>query len=877
MLRVCRDILNRLRNRSLPVTLKTRTTGKFERLMSKKPTRRTAPASHKRSTASPEALANQAQQDLAAGHFRDAIASFKQLIKVERQADWLAGLAAAYAGRAGELTAKGMLKEALVMWDNRALLDPAITFAPKHAALLLRLNRLDPILDQLAKTDTMDPKTRERLRAMIAARVLVGDSALGDRLPVDDPVRRHAAPARAALSAYCDGDDEALAAALREIPFRSPYRDLAHILRALQRLPDDPAETAKLLGRIGEDSAFAPIKAAAELALLPESTFQQRLFEVDETPARFACVLRGWSHERIALFEELRRLGANPKPDALLRLMHRHRLQFGEDWTRRKSLRLLVRHYPGTLDLLQAVGAAPVSDEEEIFVHAWAMEQDAEARIVSECWEELADKMKLQLEQGSGRELDKLRIALVLRRTDQVLNILRTDRDLSGMTSPVYKRVADQIEDSLSWDPHDRDAYLRLIGYYRNLGQAKDVRRLLDAASARWPNDMQVLQATMGAALDSGAFKKAAGLAHQILAIDPINSGVRDQLVQAHLAHARKQMIKERPDLARKELATASEWVRGEHLCEQLEILSGLNRLNEDQQAGSTALNAIVEQLGAGLTARVALALAGDLVKLSPAKLFKTLGLREAMIPTPADLRAALDRLRRHLDGGSKISGQLNSYLSKAFAKAPWTALTRSEMESACETLRRAQLTSIRQKAARAALKQWSGAPIFKLHAFESKYPHGCRDPYCKDAYDLEHAEERAYDEGDTRTALRIEEVLDAIAPFPVGRTPVVSSSMPPSDDILDSEAEFAQVFVALINTVGLDSAMDTLKLPPDLRLLIKRMEREFGTEYMIESLADFFEIETRHAPSPRRPKSNRKRKPKPGEPHDEDLFEQWD
>lgn len=57
---------------------------------------------------------------LAAARYKDAIELFKDLLKRDRRPAWLDGLAAAYAGRAEQLAAKDMLKEALALWRTRA-------------------------------------------------------------------------------------------------------------------------------------------------------------------------------------------------------------------------------------------------------------------------------------------------------------------------------------------------------------------------------------------------------------------------------------------------------------------------------------------------------------------------------------------------------------------------------------------------------------------------------------------------------------------------------------------------------------------------------------------------------------------------------------
>jgi hypothetical protein len=57
---------------------------------------------------------------LSASRYKEAIEHYKLLLKRERRPAWVEGLAAAYAGRAAQLAAKGLVKEALALWRTRA-------------------------------------------------------------------------------------------------------------------------------------------------------------------------------------------------------------------------------------------------------------------------------------------------------------------------------------------------------------------------------------------------------------------------------------------------------------------------------------------------------------------------------------------------------------------------------------------------------------------------------------------------------------------------------------------------------------------------------------------------------------------------------------
>lgn len=202
-------------------------------------------------TRNPEETARAAVEHLEAKRFKDAATDYKQLLKDGRHPEWVEGLASAYAGRAAQLAGRGMVKEAIALWQNRAeacdtdLADPRYLqwlIAADRTREIARLYRQDAAA--LAGVDGL-----ATLQARLAAAALADGGELIEQLPADDPVVRDFATANTALIAYADGDDETLQAALGRIAFRSPYRDFRQLLKALVRHETDPAAAAELVAR----------------------------------------------------------------------------------------------------------------------------------------------------------------------------------------------------------------------------------------------------------------------------------------------------------------------------------------------------------------------------------------------------------------------------------------------------------------------------------------------------------------------------------------------------------------------------------------------------------------------------------------------------
>ena len=227
------------------------------------------------------------------------------------------------------------------------------------------------------------------------------------------------------------------------------------------------------------------------------------------------------------------------------------------------------------------------------------------------------------------------------------------------------------------------------------------------------------------------------------------------------------------------------------------------------------------------------------------------------------DLLATLARLRTHLDAGGNLSGELTTFITKALGGAPWVSLSRSESEAACDTLRRCRLHKVRLRVARAALKRWKGEPVFEVHAFEAKYPRGFSGRSDNDIYRLEIAHDRAREAGDTRTAVRINEILAGLSPLSMGPVPL---GPPPAGD---SSPTFDVAAISMvIETLGLDQALNMLDVPPEIRRDLKDMSRRLGNTEVAEALVSFIEmfsgfIEAEAAPPVPRPPPRRGPVPK--------------
>ena len=719
-------------------------------------------ASGKTATTKVAPSAHQAQASLAAERYRDAIEQFKTLSRTDPPEIWREGLAAAYRGRALELEAKGMAKEALTIWDNRRQACPGLGPDPRHLALLLRLGQSEAALTGYRSllADGESPALAE-VRGHFAAHFLTEELPPGfasDPAFAADPLLRDANTARAALAAWCAGDDDTAAGQLKAIPFRSPYRDLTTLLKVLLTWETDPIASEKLLARVTADSPFAPLAAALRLGLLPDEELLPALSKASQPSRDFVMSLRGWPERRRQLWRETQRLGDPPDPGQMVVLLRRYRQCFSERWWHHMLRALGIALYPRK-------APAALSQELNDFDHALLGtlidEREFPPPDVYTFWTEVKDLIALPGHPPAPGSPDALRIALIQRRLADRLGLLQ---------STMRRMIEHELAESLELDPDYLPGYLLLLRHYRTQGSLALARPLMERILQRWPEDAEALNEALELAIAGDAFKKAAGLAKRILDRDPINRRARHSLFRAHLAHARKQMKRDRHDLAHKELEQADRWAEGAEHQVRVELLRGLSQhlLGKPDRA---ALQLACNRLGGGIAGRLTLALEAEGLGFSPQHFLQGIGLTPIPKPVREDLLAYCRILRTLLEQEDKVQDRRLARVAQPFhgalRQAARLPLEAPDYETVCETLRLAGLAELRLEFAKAALRRWPNRPLFVLHRYEAQTTlpaPGSR--FLHDLRPLENALTQARAEGDQRTTHRLLELLKEQSPF---------------------------------------------------------------------------------------------------------------
>lgn len=547
-------------------------------------------------------LAKRAAEYLTARQFKDAIEAYKQLLKQGQDPCWQTKLAQAYLGRAKELAGKGMYKEAVVLWENMAHLCATRQGFDLYLVWLIRGGRYQRAIrlyteageiasrqdnsrqgdlshDNLSKSKAMNPAA-----GFLGGLLLTGCSNIAQVLPADEPLRQHLQPIQAALQAYCQGRRADLGDRLREIPFRSPFRDLRQILQALGQVQNDAHTARSLLAKIPADSAYARFAQVVTLARGSASSLMAALDNLRSAEIELIARLRGLTTEQAALLKGVQRLfkvkGKNTSRKALFQFVVDHRGALGEAVAERFCRRMLVFYAEGIAAYTQHFG--PLSSTERHRISALQCEQHQDNEAASHHWEKCIDPMLKQ----QGKKDNRLPAALLLRHcVDQCGPA--PGRCACGQYH--HDPSIDLLEQSLNLDPLDKPAYLNLLQRLQGDEHRKQHDHWVERAVKHLPDDSDILLAAATAAQRCGAYSKASRFALDLVERDSINTRARQLLIDCQLAQLRKHIATRKKSAAKKSLATVQATVRDGAQAALLYLHRGFFALSGGDQDGACA------------------------------------------------------------------------------------------------------------------------------------------------------------------------------------------------------------------------------------------------------------------------------------------------
>ncbi|MCQ8102751.1 hypothetical protein NP590_01435 [Methylomonas sp. SURF-2] len=685
-----------------------------------------------------------ARGHFAAGRYKEATESFKELLKKSNDGEYRRCLADCYLQRAQAMAGKGMFKEACILWENYA--DYAEK--PLHARDMYVLWQLAAKNHRKAHAalEGFDGRQLDEdypeLAMCLGALLVSGLEELPPHLPQDSALLRHWSLIGEALAAYRNGDAEQCGQSLKKLPYRSAFRDLGILLK-VQLLDTVSSEQAgALLSKIPETSPYRPVVNACLAYLKSGADFVDALTGLEHNQRRAVARARGISGKRADLLETLIKQKARLADKARFNLVLQYRDLFGGQAAQAYCQGALEQYPDGYADYLKHFS---IADEfEENRVRALSCEQNGRGGDARYFWERCLDILK------KDRPANDRKIALILRHLAD--RVSRAD-------------AAKLLAASLEFDPDDRQSYLGILSIYeKDQLNPAHYEQWLERGLLRFPANTELLVRAAKSAANRKAFKKAAAYAKALLKVDPVNTLAKQLLFANHMAHARRLLKTEKYHLVEKEIRFAEQLTVDKRLRLQAELLRGLYLWRaEDKNQG---LQHIVDVLGKLNDNPVAMQfqaqMEAGLLELATAMLTKALPAFKDYLLSARELQgliATLEYYDGQLDDGALLIDALDKIKAPVKKSLQWLLDHETLLLSWCRVLEQVGHFELLKHCAKMGHAKWR-APAWLYYLTVGE----CRGDYSRldfmRLFALRDASEQAKEEGDLKTAVSIERIL---------------------------------------------------------------------------------------------------------------------
>jgi len=771
-----------------------------------------------------------AAEALKQQRFKEAVELFKLMIRQDPRPEWRQSLAEAYRGRARALAAKKMFKEAAIVVENTLAPDGTLVDPVFYLHCLIRDGQHQKAAThalQYLGTESKLPAEERAVLENLAAALLVAVPLRSDPARSARPEQARwlelAGASREALEAWVAGSSpQEVEQQLNRISLRSAFRPVRVLLKSLTTLPQDADRSRRLLEAIPPESPFFAFREAVAAAVLGERALYadswHRLTSVQQAFVAQTRSLPEAAVQFLARLSEAERSG----PSAVFGFLLKQR-DLPQAEVRSACLNLLPQ-IPDRLSQFEK-SFGPLRDFERNRVQALAAEGRGDWVKAERFWRAA---VAATIVEDSDNRQTRLSRGVILRHLAQLADKHpEVEGDGDGfLDNPVIS----YLEQSIQADPDYIAGVLELIGHYRAESRLKDWHRQVDEAVQRFPDNSAVLLQAIESAMARKAYKKAAGFAHRLLKIDPINTGVRRQMIELQVAHARKQMRVGRLELAAKELAAAAEWERPDAPNALLRIAHGLVDLQSGQnEQAQERLREGVALAGGGVAGWFRAAMEGELMKFtggSAGLLRHELARARETPPTKEAVMAIVSALGQpdaseYKRAIASLLLGMRAWLLQA-AAIDWSP---AEFQALAEMLARFDAFDLLAEYARAARRREPGNPTWRFHEIIAR-TRGDRDKLTRDEMEeLDRMADAAGSREDFHEANRIERFLNGVSHTPSGRRRP-AAALP---DMLDDD-DFLGLVAAMVEDMPKGSA-------DSVRGLVRDFGREGAVAHMFQQL----------------------------------------
>ena len=515
-------------------------------------------------------LAEQAQALQKSGKYKEAIKLYKKLLKTSDAELYRQSLANCYVQRAIAFAAKGMHKEALVLWENHTQFTQAPYDAYDQYIIWVVVGNnplnIQPRLASLS-AEQLD-KQYPALASVLGFLMLTRHPEFEQLLAQDSVLIAHYKIVQNAVLAFQDNNTEQLISILKQLPYRSAFRGFRTLCNGIIAMSNESTQiqAQELLAKISAVSPYAQMAKIVLACTLQGAELANALLQLNHQQRSFVANVKGLNNKQQDFIAHYSRQHEQLSNKVQFNLTIQYQDLLGADFAQSVCQTLIASYPAGNKDFIKHFGEA--SEFEENRVKALLCEQDNNVYDAEYYWKQCIAIL------DSDEDENALRCAMIFQRL--------------AAREPEGEKRAGLLIESVAYDPENRDTYLQIIHYFRQQAEtAKDYKQWLSKTLAQFPEDIEVLTQAVKAATANKTYKKASQYATKILQIDPLNTFAKQTLFSSYLAHAQKLMREQNYRLVEKEINRAEQLALGKAYHQKTQLMRALLCFaNKDKQQG---------------------------------------------------------------------------------------------------------------------------------------------------------------------------------------------------------------------------------------------------------------------------------------------------
>ena len=513
-------------------------------------------------------LAAQAQALQKSGKYKEAIKLYKKLLQTSDADLCREPLANCYVQRAIGFAAKGMHKEAQVLWENHTQFSqPPYEAYDQYITWVVLSNNQVNIQTSLKSLSAQQlDKQYPELATILGFLMLTRHPEFEQLLVQDSVLIAHFKIIKTAVLALQDNNTEKFNQTLKQLPYRSAFRDFRILCNGIVAMSDESNQAQDILTKIPAVSPYAQTAQILLACTKQGAELANELLQLSHQQRRLVGEIKGLNNRQLDFIAHYSRQYDQLSDKVQFNLAVQYQDLLGTEIAQSVCQILLANYPAGNKHFIKHFGEP--SEFEENRVKALRCEQSNNVYDADYYWRQCLNIL------AADKADNNLPAALILRHM--------ATREPEGLARTKL------LEESLDYDPEDRHSYLQIIQYHSQQAEsAKEYKHWLNRTLEQFSQDVEVLTQAVKAATNNKTYKKASQYATKILKIDPLNTFAKQTLFSSYLAHARRLMREKNYPLVKKEINRAEQLTLGKTYDKQTQLMRALLCFaNTDKQQG---------------------------------------------------------------------------------------------------------------------------------------------------------------------------------------------------------------------------------------------------------------------------------------------------